>query len=173
MLGMYVEPIRRPPSKLLFCHIPKTGSSFEASVRMHGGTVYGEVAHEPIAANASDDELGRFAVIFREPEMRLMSMYWWLRQHQVHCCPPREFGWNGGSEWYHVITRIGRGFPPQDVLGNFTGCQLNMLMGHRCCSRHVYADPIEAVVRAAQARIDRLFFVGLTSEWFLSVCLFS
>ena len=107
------------------------------------------------------------------PQERMMSMYWWLRQKQVTCCSPADFGWNGGKEWFSVIMKIARGHPPQEALGQFTGCQLHMLMGHRCCSRHVYQQPIAEVLRAAKGRIDELFFVGLTSEWHLSVCLFN
>jgi len=100
-----------------------------------------------------------------------MSMYWWLRQKQLTCCGT-DFGWEGGV-WYNVVMAIARGMSPKKTLSPFGGCQLHMVMGHRCCSRHVYDKPMDDVVRAAKARIDQLFFVGITSEWFNSVCLFN
>lgn len=124
--------------------------------------------HAPIDDNAT---LQHFAMLFRHPEERLMSMYWWLRQKQLTCCGT-DFGWEGGV-WYNVVMAIARGMSPKKTLSPFGGCQLHMVMGHRCCSRHVYDKPMDDVVRAAKARIDQLFFVGITSEWFNSVCLFN
>lgn len=85
------DPVIRPPAHVAWVHIPKCGSSFDASVRIHGGHLHGtDGAHTPIAANATPRELGRYAVIFRHPEERLMSFYWWLRQMHMHCCTRRR-----------------------------------------------------------------------------------
>ena len=174
------ERIPRPPSEVLWVHIPKCGSSFEATVKLHGGRLYeGDGAHSPIAANATDGELSRLAVMFRQPEERLFSTYAWLQRMHVHCCAVVDFGWQGGRERYDVLERIRHGEPARTVLAPYVGCQLNMLLGHKCHSRPTLVptyDPQRApphYVRLAKQRIDQLFYVGLVSEWELSVCLFN
>ena len=167
------EAVPRPPLEPVFIHSPKCGSSFEASVRLHGGRNHG--VHQPIGDNATAVEVGRFAMLFRQPEERMMSMYWWMRQKGTGCCKPAHFGWPSDAEWSRVTDAIKKGKAPQTMLQPYQGCQLHMLSGHRCCSRHVYQRNLsfDAIVSAATARIDQLFFVGLTSEWRLTVCLFN
>ena len=164
--------VPRPPVEPLFCHTPKCGSSFEASIHIHGGRAHG--MHDPIANNATESEVGRFAMLFRHPEERMMSMYWWIRQSYTRCCFPTHFGWPSVAEWQRVANNIyQKGWPPNRILGPYVGCQAGMLLGHRCCSRHRYNSSMSDVINAAKARVDRLFFVGLTQEWLLSVCLFN
>ena len=155
-----------------FLHFPKTGTSFQTSVfLLHDGRVLWN--HDPLAANATDEQVGQIAALFRHPEARLLSMYWWIREKEGRCCEPRDFGWSA-KEYSQVVANIvGHGKPPSS-LNKFTQCQLHMVMGHRCCSRHDYGKrSMSDVLSAAKARVDRFFFVGLTEEWLLSICLFN
>lgn len=164
--------IPEPPAEPLFCHTPKCGSSFEASMQIHGGHAHGQ--HDPIPKNATESEVSRFAMLFRHPEERMMSLYWWIRQRYTSCCFPMHFGWPSDAEWIRVSVNIfQKGWPPDRTLGPYIGCQAGMLLGYRCCARHKYNRTLSAVINAAKARVDRLFFVGLTQEWRLSVCLFN
>lgn len=169
---VHSDPTLPPDQPLLYVHVPKAGTSFAKSVKIWGGHEY--PAHHPIDEHVDMTNLSRMTMVFRQPEERLLSMYWFLKLRQMLCCFSNYFGWEGGSrEHFRVVRAINRGEPPQEVLGSFTGCQLNMLMGHRCCSRHKYKAPMHEVIAHAKERIDRLFFVGLQSQWKLSICLFN
>ena len=87
---------------------------------------------------------------------------------------PIDFGWQRGLERYTVAMKVAHGDHPQDVLAPYTGCQLNMLIGAKCCARPSYEPHgVQHYIRLAKRRIDGLFFVGLVAEWRLSVCLFN
>lgn len=155
---------------LQFLHFPKTGSSWSLTMELHGGSVYWH--HDPVGQNATWGELQNVAVLFRHPEDRLLSMYWWIRQTNGQCCEIVDFGWPSGRERYHVFNAVRQGGSP-DLLARYSHCQLHMVMGHKCCSRHEYMEPMGDVLAAAKQRVDAFSFVGLTSEWLLSACLFN
>ena len=161
------------PTQPLFLHFPKAGTSFVTTIEIHGGSTRGVWTHDPVSVNATHEELRAVAAMFRHPEERLLSMYWWIRQANGHCCTVQDFGWPGGREWNQVAEQLVSGASPM-VVAPYTRCQVHMVMGYRCCSRHEYhGQSLDEVLRAAKKRVDRFFFVGLTSEWRLSLCLFN
>ena len=162
-----------------FLHFPKAGGvSFASSVIVHGGSemLEGERMRRHMALNASTDPLRTIVALFRHPEERLLSTYWYVRQHAPYCCDPDEFGYTAGQ--YKKIIKAAKTQPPTlpaVAIGSFTGCMTNMLLGHRCFTRPEWYRTLswQQLAALAKARVDRMRFVGLVSEWLLSICLYN
>ena len=73
-----------------------------------------------------------------------------------------------------MLNQVRANFTVAKVMGRYTGCQMRMLLGHRCFAqpsgRDMYGGDEISVARARE-RLSRLYFVGLVSEFRLSVCL--
>jgi hypothetical protein len=164
LAGLQPRLIRSVPS---FLHFPKCGTSFEQTLAVYNGTTIPN--HTPLLHEQSPSTV---AAMFRQPEERLRSSYWHIRASHKYCCTADEFGYTS-----HERAAILNGFlankPIADVMGQYTGCQAKMLLGHRCFSSPRWSMDNSEMVRRAISRVDRLFFVGLTSEWRLSMCLFN
>ena len=122
-----------------FLHFPKAGGvSFASSVIVHGGTelLEGELMRRHMALNVSRDDLRSVVALFRHPEERLCSTYWYIRQHAPYCCDPDEFGYTHG-EYKQIVKQAKLNPPalPAAAMGSYTGCMANMLLGHRCFTR--------------------------------------
>ena len=157
-------------------HIPKCGSSFSRSAGMYptdpnrnGGT------HAILPADADKATLGRVVTMFRAPKQRLMSMYEYMKR-DVKIIKGKPNFYGAGFSWgwnmvdAHVVRRgIYNNGSVAETLGSFVGCQANAVLGHRCLNRNLTdVTAAKAIERAGQFR-----FIGLESEWALSVCLFN
>ena len=157
-------------------HIPKCGSSFSRSAGMYptdpnrnGGT------HAVLPADADKATLGRVITMFRAPKQRLMSMYEYMKR-DVKMIKGKPNFYGAGFSWgwnmvdAHVVRRgIYNNGSVAETLGSFVGCQANAVLGHRCLNRNLTdVTAAKAIARAGQFR-----FIGLESEWALSVCLFN
>jgi hypothetical protein len=157
-------------------HIPKCGSSFSRSAGMYptdpnrnGGT------HAILPADADKATLGRVVTMFRAPKQRLMSMYEYMKR-DVKIIKGKPNFYGAGFSWgwnmvdAHVVRRgIYNNGSVAETLGPFVGCQANAVLGYRCLNRHLTdVTAAKAIERAGQFR-----FIGLESEWALSVCLFN
>ena len=154
--------------------------SFASSVLAFGGAelMEGEPPrrHAPLR-NLTEIDLTSVVALFRHPEERLLSTYWYIHQHRQFCCEPIEFGYTGAQHAV-LLKHASRATPPHLALTgplNFTGCQAKMVLGHRCFEkpRAFQNRSWQSVADEAIARIDRFKFVGVVSEFFLSLCLFN
>jgi hypothetical protein len=151
-----------------FLHIPKCGGSLDQTLFAYtNGSMVGSDRHAPLT---NEEDASLVAAVFRHPEERLRSAYWHLREKKDFCCKCNEFGYSP-KERKAIMGGIARNEPIKRVVGAYTGCQTKMVLGHRCFSRPAWDAATTQVAARAAARISRFFFVGLTSEWRLSVCL--
>lgn len=99
-----------------FLHFPKAGGiSFSSSVLVFGGEELMEdewrpSRHAPLR-NLSKVDLHSVVALFRHPEERLLSTYWYIRQYRQFCCEPREFGYTG-KQHYILVKLASQGTPP-------------------------------------------------------------
>ena len=83
-----------------YLHIPKTGGSFEQTLLPYYANLSEpdrlgvQWHHSPLPLDSrADTSRIMAAALFRHPEDRLRSSYWWLRQMDSKCCNSAEFGY--------------------------------------------------------------------------------
>ena len=158
-------------------HFPKCGAAFDVITVEHGGTFSAQ--HAPLSSDAALRELQAVAAMFREPEERMLSLYAFIRgmgnASLSRTLAHKDMGVSS-IERSDLFRAILSGGAPNATVGKFLGCMCNMILGDRCMVRGPWADNSTlAALRAQKAisRLQRFFFVGLTEEWLLSVCLFN
>ena len=175
---------------VFWLHIPKCGSSFRSSVEMypvddaHSTACPEECGphidnHVYLPMDASDETIGNVAAIFREPKQRLASQH----AHMVKANKPPSWcakkgrdggrwGWPSEADCQLVLEKLSLGV--DHALGSYDGCQTNMILGKQCMSQSYVQHPAKQdVVAEAVTRMHQFRFVGIQSEWFLSMCLFT
>jgi hypothetical protein len=176
-------PAARGPEQLVWwLHIPKCGSTFRISAEQytedpeHARACCG-YTHKRVPEGASEETLSHVAAMFREPKQRAASAFYYMirkssgRDGVTRCCE-RDWGWLR-EEFRPIRERIRGGAPFNETLANFNGCQTNMVLGHGCMERFDYQKRDAKVVEDAIRRMESFRFVGLESEWRLSICLFN
>ena len=168
-----------PPKKptVSFLHFPKAGGmTFATSVEVFGGIELTEGdQHRRHAPLRDGDDLSNVAALFRHPEERLLSTYWYVHEHGRFCCEPVEFGYTR-RQHLMILKHASRNAPPHMAMSGFSGCQANMILGQHCFESPASVFPNRtwhSIAAEAKARIDKFKFVGLVSEFFLSLCLFN
>lgn len=88
------------PEVPAYLHIPKTGGSFEQTLLPYYANLSEpdrlgvQWHHSPLPLDSrADTSRIMAAALFRHPEDRLRSSYWWLRQMDSKCCNSAEFGY--------------------------------------------------------------------------------
>lgn len=156
-------------------HIPKTGTSFITSVLAASWSEHRAGSQHQVMDDAKFDvDYTEVVAIFREPAQRLASSY----QHLVldgNCCGGvdyRGWGWEDDAAHDKVVEELHRVETPaeSEYLQSFQGCSTNMILGYGCFSRHQNSAED---IQEAQDRVQKFYFVGLQSEWLLSVCLYN
>jgi hypothetical protein len=91
------------------------------------------------------------------------------KDHETPCCSG-DWGWKK-KVFIPVKRRIADGVPAVDTVGNFLGCQTNMITGQAGCMAggRFYKKRTEE----AKRRLNKFLFVGLIDHWDLSVCLYN
>jgi len=118
---------------------------------------------------------GRYMIMLRQPEQRLISAYGdlhdvargWSPQHPGAVADP-------GSSWGGIKDFNGTMPSLPDFARNNSGCTVRMLSrGGLVCGGH-NGPPTEEEVALAKHRLGTGFsYVGLTEHWALSMCLFN
>ena len=130
--------------------------------------------------------------MFRSPGQRQMSAYNYIKaQGDVNASNPKSHGRCCTRDWgwkTDVFTSVKRRInllnePAQTTIGRFPGCFVRMILGHGCMAAEVAMHSQEAGklphglntsdVDHAIALVQSFLFVGDTSEWHLSICLFN
>jgi len=151
--------------RIFWLHFPKCGTSFEISVAPYlRSTDRKRELHQSLGRSSS---VGEVAAMFRSPEERLLSAHHWMSV-RPQCCRA-EWGWPSRVS-DEAFARIAIGEPPTASFARFTGCQTSMILGSGCMSATKHSA--EAVSRAVSL-VSKFRFVGLVSEWRLSMCLFN
>lgn len=109
------------------------------------------------------------AAMFRPPEERLMSSYFYIISKSGARCCTDDWGWET-SVWTSVHSRIRHGQSPAATIGNFSGCYTRMILGYGCMSQWPLSSQN---VSQAIARVSKFRFVGIVGQWPLSMCLFN
>ena len=126
------------------------------------------------------DEQRAAVAMFREPKQRLMSSYWWIHSKNTahnlstrkRCCSV-DWGWTP-QVYKPMWAQIARLRPPSATIARFPGCYTRMILGYGCLDANAPPGGLSVVnVAAAIERLSRFRFVGETTEWHLSVCLFN
>lgn len=173
------------PSQQLvwWLHIPKCGTSFKESAELytedpeHSRACCG-YTHKRVPADASDETLSHVVAMFREPKQRAASAYYYMKKKSapdgVNRCCERDWGWLK-TVYRPIREKIRDGATFGDTLAHFKGCQANMVMGHGCMERpDSWIDGNwSTAANAAIRRMQKFRFVGIESEWLLSICLFN
>ena len=164
-------------------HIPKCGTSFKESAELyvedpeHSKACCG-YTHKRVPADASDETLSHVVAMFREPKQRAASAYYYMKKKSspdgVNRCCERDWGWLK-TVYRPIRAQIRDGAAFGDTLANFKGCQANMVMGHGCMERpDTWIDGNwSTTANLAIRRMQKFRFVGIESEWLLSICLFN
>ena len=118
--------------------------------------------------------LSSVVAIFREPDQRLLSSYYWIKKSAGVCCY-HDWGWAhetgelGPGKGTGVRESIVSGADPS-ALADYGGCMTSMILGFGCMSKRIHTrDDIAAAID----RMSKFKFVGLQSKWRLSCCLFN
>jgi len=109
--------------------------------------------HDGLAGLPDDERLGHGMVMLRQPEQRLISSFY----DDQHDWPPQRARARSLVEYAEAVA----------------GCTVKMLTrsGTDVCKNQT--QPLDSEVTEAVVRIEKDFaFVGVTDEWYLSVCLF-
>ena len=186
----------RPDWAVWWLHFPKCGSSLRDSIldfkwskdRDRSWPAGNHQVLFPDIAGRMGTPDVRVAAMFRQPESRLVSAYFHMRDlirvrpspgrrtsrfarptsgpKEVGCCWD-DWGWPT-AVWRPVHQKIMNGAAVEETLGHFHGCQTSMTLGKGCMSGH--AQTPHHVAQAIQL-VDRFAFVGLMDQWSLSMCL--
>lgn len=174
----------KPYPAIWWLHIPKCGSSFSNSAILYPRSKYRspfpindinhpkDVQHQILKAS-NVKELSRIipqvAVMFRQPEQRLLSSYYYKLKLKNKCCWG-DWGWNK-MEQDQVLRDIERHKGPSITMSKFGGCQTKMIIGHGCMSslHKVSKFDIDMAIKT----MLKFKFVGILEEWTLSMCLFN
>lgn len=107
--------------------------------------------HSPVdQPRCTKPENGGYAAMFRQPEQRIMSGFYW--------------GW-GFPFFDHNLDIL-------EYARYAEGCATRMMTGRLCMSGSDQHVPTEDDVESAIKKLDDFVFVGLTEEWEMSICLF-
>ena len=179
-----VAPAGTPSQQSVWwLHIPKCGSSFKESTELyaedpeHSNACCG-YTHKRVPADASDETLSHVVAMFREPKQRAASAYYYMNKKSapdgVNRCCERDWGWLK-TVYRPIRARIRDGAAFGQTLANFKGCQANMVMGQGCMERpDSWIDGNwSTTANLAIQRMQKFRFVGIESEWLLSICLFN
>ena len=188
-------PIIHASWALWWLHFPKCGTSLRASVIDFPWSKDRDLSwpagnHQvlfPDIAGRIDTPDVRVVAMFRQPEERLLSAYFHMRDHIPKARMPQQrkvaraasgnilgccwddWGWPRGI-YTPVHRMVARGDPPEVAISQFVGCQTSMVLGKGCMSR--YANSPEHVAQAI-GLVGRFQFVGDVAHWNLSMCLFN
>ena len=171
--------------KVLWLNFPKCGTSFLNTVKDYPWFPgRGDPRHyyehmsltSDLSKKAEETKLAEqhsVAVMFRDPDERLLSSYWWIYEKHCHggangCCNI-DWGWDLDTA-KEVKAQIGQLVPPNTSIGRFSGCMTRMVLGSGCMADKPMS---ELDVSDAIERLDRFLFVGELAEWHLSMCLFN
>lgn len=180
-------------TEVWWLHIPKAGTSFGYQSAQTCNQYKKEPRakyHTPVRADASNEFLSKIVGMFRQPDQRLASELGMLgragpchhdEQGHVTWCENfasriREAGpglFGLGRRQDEVADKVNKGITPKtdDFLGvAMQGCQTNMLNGRTCFEETL---PNITHVESAIQKVNKMLFVGLQDEWFLSMCLFN
>jgi len=182
---------------LWWLHIPKCGSSFETSVHMYkADKALASGCHRPLPEESVPTSIGHVVAMFREPKQRMASMYYYMQTRVMHgkggevkltngrpefYGAGRAWGWrlNSNPSSHKVRMDIYHNKSMAETVGQYIGCQANMVLGARCMAKHKWAGRgagwgSDAEVAAhAIKRVEKFKFAGLEGEWKLSICLFN
>mmetsp|Transcript_97962 Transcript_97962/g.285816 ORF Transcript_97962/g.285816 Transcript_97962/m.285816 type:complete len:374 (+) Transcript_97962:101-1222(+) len=126
------------------------------------------------SALSYEQNKGRYMIMLRQPEQRLISAYDDARGSASHWSPqhPDAIA-DPGSSWGGLMDFNGTMPSLPDFARNISGCAVRMLSrGGLVCGGH-NGPPTEEEVALAKHRLGTGFsFVGLTDHWALSMCLF-
>ena len=121
----------------------------------------------------------RVVAFFRQPEDRLLSAYFHMRdlmgpgvpppRNGLAACCDADWGWPA-SVFRDVHKGVRRGVAPEPLVGHFHGCQTSMVLGKGCMSGYASSP---SHVASAIALVDKFTFVGDMAHWNLSLCLFN
>lgn len=185
-------PLLHPAHAYWWLHPPKTGSSFRNTLlelpwSKDRDTSWPQGNHQvlfPDIAGRIDTPGVRVVAFFRQPEERLVSSYFHMRDliipakrasyikslgSPIDCCWT-DWGWPT-SAYRPVHRNVANGVPPeQSGIAQFWGCQTSMILGKGCMSR--YANSPSHVAQAI-ALVEKFEFVGELKHWNLSICLFN
>ena len=120
---------------------------------------------------AQGDPNLRVVAFFRQPEDRLLSAYFHMRDLMkpempipkggAAACCDADWGWPA-PVFKPVHAGVRRGVPPETLIGHFHGCQTNMVLGKGCMSG--YATSPSHVLQAIQL-VEKFTFVGDMARW--------
>lgn len=124
----------------------KFNKLYAAEYCKHGWTL--QMNHKPLGEGGNADvENSHYVGMFRRPEQRLISDFYWGRARQEHDT---------------ALTYSKR----------FAGCAVRMMTGDNCDIGATSLKVDNGLVHEAVGRLSRFTFVGLVEEWSLSICLF-
>ena len=188
----------RTRNGVFWLHFPKCGTSFRNSIECpvlhgeeeantcHAGTPLfvsrGHALHKsltrqhdcanPTSVNGThyscSEEQQATAAMFRPPEERLMSSYFYIKSSIKGCCQD-DWGWHS-NVWTLIQSRIRLGQSPAATIGKFSGCYTRMILGYGCMGNFRITSKH---VSEAIARVSKFRFVGIVGQWALSMCLFN
>ena len=176
----------RPTKQLVWwLHIPKCGTSFASSAHLYVEDPSHKRAccgpnHKRLPADVSASSLANVVAMFREPKQRAASAYYYLLHMSGHgsrkdkCCTG-DWGWDKQT-FRPIRKQIRNGASFNATLSGFVGCQTNMVLGYGCMAKpdyHGTRDHPHHIAERAIKRMESFRFVGLESEWLLSICLFN
>ena len=174
----HLEPV-------FWLHVPKCGTSFDKTQRQYPRFVSrGKGMHQSptkeedctVAKYSCADEQQATVTILRGPAQRLLSAYRWintLKARGVSSCCGLNWGWSNDVS-VPVKSEIRKGAPPWNTIGRFPGCITRMILGYGCMEISAPAGGLNQThIELATARVANFKFVGETSHWRLSVCLFN
>eukprot|EP00927_Polykrikos_kofoidii_P051009 TRINITY_DN44826_c0_g1_i1.p1 TRINITY_DN44826_c0_g1~~TRINITY_DN44826_c0_g1_i1.p1 ORF type:complete len:318 (+),score=37.04 TRINITY_DN44826_c0_g1_i1:81-1034(+) len=153
-------------------HIPECGANFgfstNACERASGRR---ESTHQVLPVVAPTELLYSVVSMFRRPGQRLAAAHSLMQsayRNNFSCCVG-DWGWQP-RVYKQVREANARNASLSDALGNFKGCQTNMVVGHGCMSARPYN---RTEVEEARRRVRMFLFVGLVERWSFSMCLFN
>ena len=178
-------PSGRPSRELVWwLHIPKCGMSFKASAELYAEDPEHSKAccgytHKRVPAGASDETLSHVVAMFRDPKQRAASAYYYMKKKSapdgINRCCERDWGWQK-TVYRPIRARIRDDASFSATLADFKGCQANMVLGHGCMERPdswIQGGNWTNTAQSAIWRMRKFRFVGIESEWLLSICLFN
>jgi len=152
--------------------------------------------HKPLPQENVPRSMGHVVAMFRKPKQRMASMYYYMQTRVAHGSGGAVKLTNGNPEFYgagwawgwtpkstpssyKVRMDIYHNKTMAKTVGQYKGCQANMVLGARCMSQHHWASrgagwsSDAEVATHAMKRVEKFKFAGLEGEWKLSICLFN